>query len=46
MEWDQQRNQLNANKVVYLNRLREELTVLQQQSPELEEEEISEEEMS
>jgi hypothetical protein len=29
MEWDQVRNQLNANKVGYLNSLRQELTKLE-----------------
>jgi hypothetical protein len=29
LEWDQQRNQLNMNKVAYLNRLKEELTSLE-----------------
>ncbi|MFH0978011.1 MAG: hypothetical protein V1837_01785 [Candidatus Woesearchaeota archaeon] len=31
MEWDQTKNQLNVNKVPYLNKLKDELTLLQQQ---------------
>ncbi len=39
MEWDQSKNQLNANKVGYLNQLRSELTKLQAEEPEAPEEE-------
>jgi hypothetical protein len=40
LEWDQQRNQLNMNKVAYLNKLKEELTVLESPESEIQTEEL------